>query len=155
MSRDQTITIELNPDEQRLYDRLRRQVVRKKEPGVTSGLVDLLLLLPDLTILLMRLLRDDRVPIAYKVLAVAGVAYVFSPIDLVPSLIFGPIGLVDDLVIVAGTLSRMLNRVHPDVVRSHWPGQGDALDAIHQVTAWTEKQVTAGLRQVFGSLLRR
>ena len=49
------ITIELNPREQRLYDRLRRGVV-KKRTGEGSGVRDLLLLLPDLTVLLMRLL---------------------------------------------------------------------------------------------------
>ena len=53
------ITIELNPREQRLYDRLRKGVV-ENGIGESSGLRDLLLLLPDLTVLLMRLLRDSR-----------------------------------------------------------------------------------------------
>ena len=155
MSRDQTITIELGSGEQRLYDRLRHRVATKKQSGVASGLSDLLLLLPDLTMLLLRLLRDDRVPITSKAVALAGVAYVLSPIDVVPSLIFGPIGLVDDLVIVAATLSGLLNRVHPDVVRCHWSGQGDALDAIRRVTAWTERQLSDGARRVFGRWSRR
>lgn len=146
MSEEQTITIELNPGERRLYDRLRRQVVRRQRPGSASGLGDLLLLLPDLTVLLLRLLRDDRVPIASKAVAVAGVAYVLSPLDFMPSLFFGPLGLVDDLVIVAATLSGLLNRVHPDVVRSHWSGQGDALEAVQRVTMWSESLFTVRLR---------
>ena len=88
----------------------------------------------------MRLLRDRRVPILHKGIAVAGVAYVLSPIDLVPSLLFGPIGLVDDLFIVAACLSRLLNHVHPDVVRGHWSGQGDALEVIQNVTGWFERE---------------
>ena len=98
----------------------------------------MLLLLPDLTVLLGRLLRDPRVPRSAKFVAVLGVGYVVSPIDLIPGVIFGPIGLVDDLLIVTATLSRILNDVHPDIVRSHWSGTGDVLDAIQRVTRWSE-----------------
>ena len=115
----------------------------------------LLLLLPDLGILLLRLLRDDRVPIASKAVALAGLGYVLSPLDFMPAIFFGPLGLIDDVVIAAAALSGVLNRVHPDVVRSHWSGQGDALDAIQRVTAWTEEQVRGGLGLVLGRLMNR
>lgn len=134
------VTIDLNPREQRLYDRLRERLVARAPKG-SSGMRDMLLLLPDLTILLVRLLRDSRVPLLDKALAVAGVAYVLSPIDVLPSLVVGPIGLLDDLFIVAACLSRLVNHVHPDVVRSHWSGQGDALDTIQNTTAWFEKEL--------------
>ena len=145
-----SITIELNPRERRLYDRLRMRVVERR-PGASSGLRDLLLLLPDLTVCLLRLLRDDRVPLASKVLAAVGVGYVISPLDLIPGLLFGPVGLVDDLLVAAAMLSRILNHVHPDVVRSQWPGQGDVLEAIQRVTHWSESFFTVRLR----GLLRR
>ena len=128
----------------RLYDRLRAQVV-VSEPGEGSGLRDLLLLLPDLTMLLLRLVRDDRVPAGSKLIAALGVAYVISPIDLMPTFIFGPLGLVDDLFFVASALSGLLNRVHPDVVRGHWSGQGDALEVIQRVTSWSETQIRSRL----------
>ena len=139
------VTIELNPREQRLYDRLRTRVVERR-PGANAGIRDLLLLLPDLLVCLKRLMRDERVPATCKALALAGVAYVLSPIDLFPGLLFGPIGLVDDLLIVAVTLSHILNEVHPDIVRSHWSGPGDVLDAIQRVTSWSEDLVTVRLR---------
>jgi uncharacterized membrane protein YkvA (DUF1232 family) len=139
------VTIELNPRERRLYDRLRTQVV-KRQPGSGSGVRDLLLLLPDLTVCLVRLLRDDRVPLRSKAIAAIGVGYVISPLDLLPGMLFGPIGLVDDLLVVTATLSRILNGVHPDVVRSQWPGQGDALEAIQRVTRWSETLFTVRLR---------
>jgi uncharacterized membrane protein YkvA (DUF1232 family) len=141
------VTIELNPREQRLYDRLRAQVVEPREQGA-SGFRDVLLLLPDLTVLLIRLVRDERVPLAAKAIALAGVGYILSPIDLVPEIVLGPIGLIDDVLVLGAALSGMLNRVHPDVVRSHWSGQGDALDAIQRVTQWTETQVTGRLKSV-------
>ena len=146
------VVIELNPRERRIYDRLRAQVVSSGEGARSSGFRDLLLLLPDLAVLLFRLMRDDRVPATSKAIAVLGAAYLVSPIDLLPALLLGPIGLVDDLVVVAAVLSRMLNRVHPDVVRSHWSGQGDALDAIQRVTGWSEQYFRERVRQVVGWL---
>lgn len=144
------ITIELNPRERRLYDRLRASVITPR-PGAGSGLRDLLLLLPDVTVLLLRLLRDSRVPLGAKAVALLGVGYILSPVDLVPEILFGPLGLVDDLLVVTATLSRLLHDVHPDVVRLHWPGQGDALEAIHRLTRWAEGRVIAPWR----TLIRR
>jgi uncharacterized membrane protein YkvA (DUF1232 family) len=139
-----SVMIELNPRERRLYDRLRERLVASA-PGSPSTLSDLLLVLPDLTILLMRLMRDRRVPLLAKGVAVAGVAYVLSPLDLMPALFMGPIGLLDDLFVVAACLSRLLNHVHPDVVRGHWSGQGDALEVIQNVTGWFEKELRLGV----------
>ncbi len=137
---ERAVTIELNPKEQRLYDRLRERITPTAR-GNRTGFRDLLLLLPDLTILLVRLLQDSRVPFFQKGIAVVGVAYVLSPIDVLPALIVGPIGLLDDLFIVAACLSQLLNHVHPDIVRGHWSGQGDALDAIQEVTSWFEREL--------------
>ena len=146
------ITIELNPRERRLYDRLRERVVPTR-PGAVTGARDLLLFLPDLTVLLARLLRDRRVPLVQKGVALAGIAYVISPIDLLPALVLGPIGLLDDLFVVAACLSRLLNHVHPDVVRAHWSGQGDALEIIQSTTAWFERELRLRVGDL-GRLLR-
>ncbi|CAG0989324.1 hypothetical protein MYXO_02306 [Myxococcaceae bacterium] len=145
------ITIELNPREVRLYDRIRSRIVAPR-PGESSGVGDLLLLLPDLTVLLLRLLRDDRIGIGAKGLALLGVGYIFSPIDLLPEVLLGPIGLLDDLLVVAATLSRLVNHVHPDVVRSHWSGQGDALEAIQRVLSFAEAQVGGMIERLWRTL---
>ena len=36
---------------------------------------------------------------------------------------------------------------HPDVVRSHWPGKGDALEAVSRVSAWSESLFTRRFRK--------
>jgi uncharacterized membrane protein YkvA (DUF1232 family) len=133
---DERIVIELNPRERRLYDRLRSQL-GGSSPGGPSGARDIALLLPDLTVLLARLLRDPRVPVGSKLVGLLGVGYVLSPIDLLPGILLGPIGALDDLLVVTAALSHLLNDVHPDVVRSHWSGKGDALEAIQRVTSWS------------------
>lgn len=149
-----SLEIELNPSEQRLYDRLRGRLV-ESEPGDKSGFRDIILLLPDLTILLGRMLRDPRVPLVQKGIALAGVAYVISPIDLLPAILLGPLGMLDDVFVVAACLSRLLNHVHPDVVRSHWSGQGDALEVIQSVTDWFERELKLRIEDVSKVLKRR
>lgn len=150
---DTVVTIELNERERRLYDRLRTRVVRSS-PGEPSGLRDVLLLLPDFSVLLARLLRDPRVPRRSKLVALLGIGYVLSPIDLLPALLLGPLGLVDDLVVVTAALSRLLNHVHPDVVRSCWSGQGDALEAIQRAAGWSERFLGSKLRGLARGVLR-
>ncbi len=147
------IEIELNPREARLYDRLRAMVI-DRQPGASSSFRDILMLLPDLAVLLARLTGDSRVPFAAKVIAGLGVAYILSPVDLLPEILLGPIGLVDDLLVVATALSRLLKSVHPDIVREHWSGQGDALDAIHRVTSWADSQLTGRLPNAVRRLFR-
>jgi len=144
------IEIELNPSEQRLYERVRGRLVTSRRTS-RSGLGDLLLLLPDFVVLLARLLRDQRVALGDKAVALAGIAYVLSPIDLVPAFLFGPLGALDDILVVTAAVSRVVNHVHPDVVRSHWAGKGDVLDAIHRVSEWSEGQMGTRLK----GLLRR
>ena len=152
MKEDPRVEIELGARAQRLYDRLRAQL-RPVVPGAGSDLRDVLLAFPDLVMLLVRLLRDPRVAVGDKALALVGVAYVLSPLDLMPVWLFGPLGALDDLVVVAATLSRIVNHVHPDVVRSHWSGQGDALRLIQRATDWSEEKLGRRLRGVLGRLL--
>ena len=154
MKEHSKVEIELGAREQRLYDRLRAQV-RPVVPGAGSDLRDVLLAFPDLVMLLVRLMRDPRVAVGDKAVALFGVAYVFSPLDLMPLWLFGPLGALDDVLVVAATLSRVVNHVHPDVVRSHWSGQGDALDAIQRVTEWSETQMRSMVGRVLPSVLRR
>jgi hypothetical protein len=71
-----------------------------------------------------------------------------------PVWLFGPFGVLDDLFVVAATLSRVVNHVHPDVVRLHWSGQGDALRLIQRATDWSEQRIgmrlRGALRRLFG-----
>ena len=59
--------------------------------------------------------------------------------------LFGPLGALDDLLVVAAA---RLARREPRAPRrraSHWPGQGDVLDAIHRVD-WSEQVGSARVR---------
>lgn len=143
------VEVNVRAREKRSYDRLRDRIL-KFEPGSGSGVRDVALLFPDLVMLLLRLLRDPQVPIGSKAVALLGVSYALAPLDLLPEILLGPIGLLDDLIVLAAALSRILNHVHPDLVRAHWSGQGDALDAVQRVTAWAESWLGGALARIFG-----
>ncbi|MGQ0669628.1 MAG: YkvA family protein [Actinomycetota bacterium] len=84
-------------------------------------------LLPNLVILFKGLLRDPRVPRSSKLLLIVGIAWILSPIDLIPEFI--PfVGPLDDAVIAALVLRRILRVSGRDVLADHWRGDSTTLD---------------------------
>lgn len=77
---------------------------------------------PDLSHLLVRLMGDARVPLSQKAKLGLALAYVASPIDLLPDYFLGPVGVLDDIAIVAWALQGMLREEHWAVVTEHWAG---------------------------------
>jgi uncharacterized membrane protein YkvA (DUF1232 family) len=65
-----------------------------------------------------RLMLDSRVPTKTKVIPLVAVAYVLSPIDLVPD-IFPLLGQIDDLGLFFTALSMFINLAPADVVAEH------------------------------------
>lgn len=61
-------------------------------------------------------------------------AYLLSPIDLVPDFI-PVIGYADDAVIVALVLRSVLKRAGPEALERHWPGSRSGLDVILKAAA--------------------
>ena len=143
------LEIEVGARDQRLYDRVRSKIAGAPR-GDAVGIADLLLLLPDLVVLLARLVRDARVPFAAKLVAAAGVAYVLSPIDLMPEILLGPLGALDDLVVAAAAVSRVLNHVHPDLIAAHWSGRGSVLEGLQRVTRWAERKLGDRVMRLLG-----
>jgi uncharacterized membrane protein YkvA (DUF1232 family) len=139
---DPRIEIDLNARERRMYDQIRARLISSVGDGQRSRMAETLLTLPDLLVLLTRLLSDSRVPRSAKIVFMGAIGYVLSPIDLLPEFLLGPVGFLDDALVIAAALSRLVNDVHPDVVRSHWPGKGDALEGIQGLTDWAEQTIT-------------
>lgn len=90
------------------------------------------LLAPRLVKLVLRLMRDRRVPPRSKAMLVLLAAYLLSPVDVVPDFIVG-LGQLDDLVVAAFALDQILNRVPEEVVLEHWEGEEDVLQVIREV----------------------
>jgi uncharacterized membrane protein YkvA (DUF1232 family) len=86
--------------------------------------VELARFLADVGRLLWDLSRDARVPWTAKVVAFGAMAYVVSPIDLIPDVIPGA-GRIDDLYLVVRALRFLTSAAGYDVVREHWRGTDD------------------------------
>jgi len=120
---------------QRFYDRIRGSMQRylDRHGGVMEKSGEYLLLVPDVFILLWRLVNDARVNGKDKTLLVSAMAYYLSPFDLISEAIVGPIGYLDDLVFAVYVLNKVLCEVDPSVLREHWSGDRDVLDSIQRV----------------------
>lgn len=88
---------------------------------------------PDCLVLTRRLLGDPAVPRSSKLLLGGLVAYLASPVDLVPD--FVPVaGHLDDALVVALVLRSVFRRSGTERLREHWPGPERSLVVLLQLT---------------------
>ena len=81
---------------------------------------------PDCVVLLRRLLSDRRLARSAKVLLGALLVYLVLPFDLVPD--FVPVaGQLDDALIAAIALRRVVRTAGEPLIREHWPGPARSL----------------------------
>jgi uncharacterized membrane protein YkvA (DUF1232 family) len=84
---------------------------------------------PDCVVLFKRLLGDPRVDWWRKALLLVVLAYLVSPIDLVPDFI--PVaGQLDDVIVVVIGLRVLLRGSGPRLLAEHWPGPRRSLQVI-------------------------
>ena len=85
--------------------------------------------IPDCIALFRDLLRDPRVPRSRKWLVGALLAYLATPIDLVPDFI--PIaGQLDDAIVVILVLRSLIRAGGPELLHDHWQGPQRTLDLL-------------------------
>ncbi|MEN8040330.1 MAG: DUF1232 domain-containing protein [Actinomycetota bacterium] len=118
------------------------------EPRTMKEMVaETLLLLPNVVVLLTRLLRDPRVPIRRKVFVGSVLAYVVSPVDLVPDFVVG-LGRLDDIVFVSLAIDHLMSGADAEIVREHWNGSQDGLDLIRSAFSWIAAVVPDTVREL-------
>jgi uncharacterized membrane protein YkvA (DUF1232 family) len=97
--------------------------------GRRSQARELATLIPNLILFFRGLLRDPRVPRSAKLWLGLAVAWIASPIDLIPEFI--PIaGPLDDVIVAALVLRHLLRRTDRSVLFEHWRGDPATLEAI-------------------------
>src|SRR5436309_9986919 len=93
-------------------------------------------LLPDVLRLLPRLAADRSLPRCVRVRLAPLLAYLASPIDLVPDFI-PVVGYADDAIIVAAVLRSAARHAGVQAVERHWPGSRDGFAALCRLTGLT------------------
>jgi uncharacterized membrane protein YkvA (DUF1232 family) len=95
--------------------------------GARRTVLGAIRLLPAYVKLLGRLLVDRRVARLDKALVLAAIAYIVSPLDLIPDLI--PfLGEIDDLFLLVLALQRLIGNSGRRVLLDHWTGDPAELD---------------------------
>mgnify|MGYP001183539360 CR=1 FL=1 len=95
--------------------------------------LDLLLFLPRMAKLLGRISVDPEVSWKDKALVLAALAYLASPIDLIPDFI-PVIGELDDIYLISLVLLRLMNRVGPEKLQAYWDGPEDIVALVQRVS---------------------
>ena len=93
---------------------------------------DALRLLPDVVRLIKGLARDPGVPRMVRVELILVLAFMLSPIDLIPDFI-PVIGIADDVILVALVLRSVTRIAGPDALTKHWPGTPEGLAAVRRL----------------------
>lgn len=122
----------------RFYDRLRRRVISFAEKKNKERVTQYLLLLPDLFILMLRLIADKRVSVRGKLLLAGAITYLVIPLDIIPD--FLPVmGSVDDLLVAAMAVNRLMKGAEAKIIQQHWSGSEDLLELIGRMITTAEK----------------
>jgi uncharacterized membrane protein YkvA (DUF1232 family) len=69
--------------------------------------------------LVWRLFNDRRISGWVKLIPIAGLVYLLSPIDLLPDLLIPGLGELDDLTVILASLKVFVDLAPPEIVREH------------------------------------
>lgn len=97
-----------------------------------GGLAEAARLLPDLLRLVSRLARDKSLPRGVRVRLWLLLAYLASPLDIVPDFI-PVVGYADDAIVVALALRSVVRAAGPEPLEQHWPGTADGLTIVRRL----------------------
>lgn len=119
------------------YQKLRRRIRRwlASPKGKGAHWTEYLMFAPDLFHLVVKLAMDPQVALANRMRLAAVVAYFMSPLDLIPEVVVGPLGFLDDIALAAYVLHRLINTSDRALVERHWAGDGDLLQLIQRILA--------------------
>lgn len=109
--------------------------------------------IPNFLRLLGALARDRRVSRVDKLIVLATIGYILTPLDLVPDFI--PfLGQIDDLYLLALALDRLMNNAGIDLLLEHWRGDvaslETAISALDKAGSFLPDRIRSLLRQRIG-----
>lgn len=137
------------------YTRLRERVTSwASKSSINPKYREYVLALPDLFHLVVKLTMDKRVDSTSKAVLGAAVAWAVVPFDILPD-VLGPLGMLDDLLVLALALDFMLDRTPRSVVEEHWAGSGDVFALIRNVLDRADEWMGRGLYQRIRAMMDR
>lgn len=140
------------------YDRLRErilQAVERRGGKLPEGALKALLLVPDVFILLVRLMLDKSVPGSTRAMIGGALAYFLLPADLLPEMILGGAGFLDDLVLATAVLSQAFGGELEPYARRHWSGPEDLRVVLRDISHTAQSLLGQNLYDKLRKLMGR
>ena len=97
-----------------------------------TSLRELVAVVPDLLRLLRDLVGDRTTPLDVRIVIVVLVAWIVSPIDLIPEFI-PVLGPADDVVVAVVALRDVRRRLGSPALSDRWPGSPEGFDVLARV----------------------
>ena len=136
------------------YDRLRARITAglgRRGGKIGSAAAETLMLAPDLFMLLVRLALDKEVPAGQRALVSSALAYFLLPADLMPELVLGPMGFLDDVILAVIVLSQAFGSELEPYAERYWSGSKKLREVLADVLATGNSLVGD---RVYGQLLQ-
>ncbi|MCY6484543.1 YkvA family protein [Clostridium aestuarii] len=109
-----------------------RKSEENKIPEKYKNINEVFMIIPDITVLLYRLMKDDRVDKKTKILIGAAVGYLVIPLDIIPDFI-PVLGKIDDVGIAFLVLDKIISNIPEDIIREHWQGDEDIIAKVKEI----------------------
>lgn len=125
-----------------------------KEHGgeFARDITEMVLVVPDLVLLLIKLMKDERIPVDLKVKIALAVAYVVSPIDLIPEALGNVLGYVDDTLAMTVLITNLVEEIPNEIIYDNWNGRPDILELILKGKDLLVKMLPVNITEKIGSL---
>jgi len=147
------------------YHKLRERIDRwaregrlqKKTGKWTDPFMQYLMVLPDLVHLMIKLLVDKHVPSNIKTYILVGMAYLLSPIDIIPDFI-PVVGFVDDLIVLVTIMNKIINSLDVqllETIKKYWAGQDDVFVKVKEIVAITNEYSSLIPKSIYNFMNKR
>lgn len=110
----------------------KREQILNKIPGKYEDILQYAMFIPDITILLWRLFKDKRVNSKIKLMLAGSIAYLASPINILPNFI--PfVGEIDDIVVIFFILNYIISELPENIILENWEGKENVILLTKQI----------------------
>jgi uncharacterized membrane protein YkvA (DUF1232 family) len=121
------------------YSKARKNLNEKVDDKYTV-IMEYAMIIPDMVVLFWRLFKDKRVSIKTKLLIGGIIAYLASPIDLLPDFI--PfVGKIDDVAIAFFGMQKIMNEVPMEIILENWQGEDNIVIKVNEAVDYIYKVV--------------
>ena len=133
------------------YHKFRKKIIGKV-PQKYEKIVEYGMLVPDIVVLFIRLFKDKRVKIKIKIMLSGLIAYLASPIDIIPDFI--PfVGKVDDVALVFFALNIIIDEIPKEIIIENWQGEQNIILVTREAVRYITKIIgSANVSKILNQL---